>query len=185
MTISCNAVAWVWVWLWAFCCTSSLSPCFPVWSSLFSQIKAKKPKNSFRDLRIFRFFKITSCISVFQPIESLTYLWPTSTLWTSLRFRDMRLLGKIVLSFFKLFIKFFLFSNFEFCHGWFFFSFSSPHSYAHLDIPNPRYLGPAISSGAIYLASSYQNKLRVICCKGNLVQSQDGGDLQRNGSGRR
>ncbi|CAI5688425.1 unnamed protein product [Oreochromis niloticus] len=60
-----------------------------------------------------------------------------------------------------------------------------PHSYAHLDIPNPRYLGPAISSGAIYLASSYQNKLRVICCKGNLVQSQDGGDLQRNGSGRR
>ncbi|TNN32694.1 Citron Rho-interacting kinase [Liparis tanakae] len=35
-----------------------------------------------------------------------------------------------------------------------------PHSYAHLDIPNPRYLGPAISSGAIYLASSYQNKLR-------------------------
>ncbi|XP_056130330.1 citron Rho-interacting kinase [Lampris incognitus] len=60
-----------------------------------------------------------------------------------------------------------------------------PHSYAHLDIPNPRYLGPAISSGAIYLASSYQNKLRVICCKGNLAQSQDvGGDLQRNGSGR-
>lgn len=60
------------------------------------------------------------------------------------------------------------------------------HSYAHLDIPNPRYLGPAISSGAIYLASSYQNKLRVICCKGNLVQSQEGGgDLQRNGSGRR
>ncbi|XP_014903607.1 citron Rho-interacting kinase [Poecilia latipinna] len=58
------------------------------------------------------------------------------------------------------------------------------HSYAHLDIPNPRYLGPAISSGAIYLASSYQNKLRVICCKGNLVQSQEGGgDLQRNGSG--
>lgn len=64
-------------------------------------------------------------------------------------------------------------------------SVSRPHSYAHLDIPNPRYLGPAISSGAIYLASSYQNKLRVICCKGNLVQSQDGGDLQRNGSGRR
>ncbi|XP_053724608.1 citron rho-interacting kinase isoform X2 [Synchiropus splendidus] len=60
-----------------------------------------------------------------------------------------------------------------------------PHSYAHLDIPNPRYLGPAISSGAIYLASSYQNKLRVICCKGNLMQSQEGGgDLQRNGSGR-
>uniref|UniRef100_A0A667YDG1 Citron Rho-interacting kinase n=1 Tax=Myripristis murdjan TaxID=586833 RepID=A0A667YDG1_9TELE len=60
-----------------------------------------------------------------------------------------------------------------------------PHSYAHLDIPNPRYLGPAISSGAIYLASSYQNKLRVICCKGNLAQSQEaGGDLQRNGSGR-
>nr|XP_043879438.1 citron Rho-interacting kinase isoform X2 [Solea senegalensis] len=60
-----------------------------------------------------------------------------------------------------------------------------PHSYAHLDIPNPRYLGPAISSGAIYLASSYQNKLRVICCKGNLVQSQEGGgDLQRSSSGR-
>uniref|UniRef100_A0A8C7NW22 non-specific serine/threonine protein kinase n=1 Tax=Oncorhynchus mykiss TaxID=8022 RepID=A0A8C7NW22_ONCMY len=55
------------------------------------------------------------------------------------------------------------------------------HSYAHLDIPNPRYLGPAISSGAIYLASSYQNKLRVICCKGNLGQE---GELQRNGSGR-
>ena len=63
---------------------------------------------------------------------------------------------------------------------------SRPHSYAHLDIPNPRYLGPAISSGAIYLASSYQNKLRVICCKGNLTQSQEAGsDLQRNGSGRR
>lgn len=56
------------------------------------------------------------------------------------------------------------------------------HSYAHLDIPNPRYLGPAISSGAIYVASSYQNKLRVICCKGNLGQE---GELQRNGSGRR
>ncbi|KAK7916003.1 hypothetical protein WMY93_011764 [Mugilogobius chulae] len=56
-----------------------------------------------------------------------------------------------------------------------------PHSYAHLDIPNPRYLGPAISSGAVYLASSYQNKLRVICCKGNLVQGED---LQRQGSGR-
>ncbi|XP_077459516.1 citron rho-interacting kinase isoform X3 [Stigmatopora argus] len=59
------------------------------------------------------------------------------------------------------------------------------HLYAHLDIPNPRYLGPAISSGAIYLASSYQNKLRVICCKGNLIQNQDGGgDLQHCGSGR-
>uniref|UniRef100_A0AAZ3QKG0 Citron Rho-interacting kinase-like n=1 Tax=Oncorhynchus tshawytscha TaxID=74940 RepID=A0AAZ3QKG0_ONCTS len=45
-----------------------------------------------------------------------------------------------------------------------------PPVLAHLDIPNPRYLGPAISSGAIYLASSYQNKLRVICCKGNLVR---------------
>ncbi|KAF5929243.1 hypothetical protein HPG69_019264 [Diceros bicornis minor] len=41
---------------------------------------------------------------------------------------------------------------------------------AYLEIPNPRYLGPAISSGAIYLASSYQDKLRVICCKGNLVK---------------
>ncbi|XP_069380382.1 citron Rho-interacting kinase isoform X4 [Paralichthys olivaceus] len=38
-----------------------------------------------------------------------------------------------------------------------------PTVLAHLDIPSPRYLGPAISSGAIYLASSYQNKLRVIC----------------------
>uniref|UniRef100_A0A5F9D3Y5 Citron Rho-interacting kinase n=1 Tax=Oryctolagus cuniculus TaxID=9986 RepID=A0A5F9D3Y5_RABIT len=41
---------------------------------------------------------------------------------------------------------------------------------AYLEIPNPRYLGPAISSGAIYLASSYQDKVRVICCKGNLVK---------------
>ncbi|XP_053727536.1 citron Rho-interacting kinase isoform X3 [Synchiropus splendidus] len=53
---------------------------------------------------------------------------------------------------------------------------------AHLDIPNPRYLGPAISSGAIYLASSYQNKLRVICCKGSLVR--ESGELQRTGSSR-
>uniref|UniRef100_A0A8C9W3Q9 Citron rho-interacting serine/threonine kinase n=1 Tax=Scleropages formosus TaxID=113540 RepID=A0A8C9W3Q9_SCLFO len=45
-----------------------------------------------------------------------------------------------------------------------------PMAQVHLDVPNPRYLGPAISSGAIYLASSYQNKLRVICCKGNLVR---------------
>uniref|UniRef100_A0A673C9V6 Citron rho-interacting serine/threonine kinase b n=1 Tax=Sphaeramia orbicularis TaxID=375764 RepID=A0A673C9V6_9TELE len=45
-----------------------------------------------------------------------------------------------------------------------------PAVLAHLDIPNPRYLGPAISSGAIYLASSYQNKLRVICCKGSLIR---------------
>uniref|UniRef100_F6U368 Citron Rho-interacting kinase n=1 Tax=Monodelphis domestica TaxID=13616 RepID=F6U368_MONDO len=45
---------------------------------------------------------------------------------------------------------------------------------AHLEIPNPRYLGPAISSGAIYLASSYQDKLRVICCKGNLVKESSG-----------
>ncbi|MBN3306839.1 CTRO kinase, partial [Amia calva] len=55
-------------------------------------------------------------------------------------------------------------------------------AHAHLDIPNPRYLGPAISAGAIYLASSYQNKLRVICCKGNLVK--ESGELQRSGSNR-
>uniref|UniRef100_A0A8C5LL70 Citron Rho-interacting kinase n=1 Tax=Leptobrachium leishanense TaxID=445787 RepID=A0A8C5LL70_9ANUR len=48
----------------------------------------------------------------------------------------------------------------------------------HLDIPNPRYLGPAISSGAIYLASVYQDKLRVICCKGNLVKDPTN-DLHR------
>ncbi|XP_068166167.1 citron Rho-interacting kinase [Antennarius striatus] len=53
---------------------------------------------------------------------------------------------------------------------------------AHLDIPNPRYLGPAISSGAIYLASSYQNKLRVICCKGSLIR--ESGELQRTCSSR-
>lgn len=60
-----------------------------------------------------------------------------------------------------------------------------PHAYAHLDIPSPRYLGPAISSGAVYLASSYQNKLRVICCKGNLVQETSTSEPQRNGSTRR
>nr|XP_055054217.1 citron rho-interacting kinase isoform X5 [Misgurnus anguillicaudatus] len=59
-----------------------------------------------------------------------------------------------------------------------------PHAYAHLDIPNPRYLGPAISSGAVYLASSYQNKLRVICCKGNLTQDGSSAEPQRNGSTR-
>lgn len=53
---------------------------------------------------------------------------------------------------------------------------------AHLDIPSPRYLGPAISSGAVYLASSYQNKLRVICCKGSLIR--ESGELQRTGSSR-
>ncbi|KAK7933242.1 hypothetical protein WMY93_004138 [Mugilogobius chulae] len=58
----------------------------------------------------------------------------------------------------------------------------SPTVLAHLDIPNPRYLGPAISSGAVYLASSYQNKLRVICCKGSLVR--ESGELQRTGSSR-
>ncbi|XP_035377990.1 citron Rho-interacting kinase isoform X1 [Electrophorus electricus] len=57
-----------------------------------------------------------------------------------------------------------------------------PPAVAHLDIPNPRYLGPAISSGAIYLASSYQNKLRVICCKGHVVR--ESGELQRTGSSR-
>ncbi|KAL0979531.1 hypothetical protein UPYG_G00186240 [Umbra pygmaea] len=55
-----------------------------------------------------------------------------------------------------------------------------PPVLVHLDIPNPRYLGPAISSGAIYLASTYQNKLRVICCKGTLVR--ECGELQRTGS---
>ncbi|KAG1931692.1 citron Rho-interacting kinase [Pimephales promelas] len=60
-----------------------------------------------------------------------------------------------------------------------------PHAYAHLDIPSPRYLGPAISSGAVYLASSYQNKLRVICCKGNLSQEGSSAEPQRNGSTRR
>ncbi|XP_077016100.1 citron Rho-interacting kinase isoform X6 [Tamandua tetradactyla] len=49
---------------------------------------------------------------------------------------------------------------------------------AYLEIPNPRYLGPAISSGAIYLASSYQDKLRIICCKGNLVK-ESGTDHHR------
>ncbi|XP_059193727.1 citron Rho-interacting kinase isoform X2 [Centropristis striata] len=57
-----------------------------------------------------------------------------------------------------------------------------PTVLAHLDIPNPRHLGPAISSGAIYLASSYQNKLRVICCKGSLIR--ESGELQRTGSSR-
>ncbi|XP_076125913.1 citron Rho-interacting kinase [Alosa pseudoharengus] len=57
-----------------------------------------------------------------------------------------------------------------------------PSAWAHLDIPNPRYLGPAISSSAIYLASSYQNKLRVICCKGSLVR--ESGELHRTGSSR-
>uniref|UniRef100_A0A8C2RMJ4 Citron Rho-interacting kinase n=1 Tax=Capra hircus TaxID=9925 RepID=A0A8C2RMJ4_CAPHI len=52
---------------------------------------------------------------------------------------------------------------------------------AYLEIPNPRYLGPAISSGAIYLASSYQDKLRVICCKGNLVK-ETGTDHHRGPS---
>lgn len=52
---------------------------------------------------------------------------------------------------------------------------------AYLEIPNPRYLGPAISSGAIYLASSYQDKLRVICCKGNLVK-ESGTDHHRGPS---
>ncbi|XP_052411504.1 citron rho-interacting kinase isoform X11 [Carassius gibelio] len=60
-----------------------------------------------------------------------------------------------------------------------------PHAYAHLDIPNPRYLGPAISSGAVYLASSFQNKLRVICCKGNLSQETSSAEPQRNSSTRR
>uniref|UniRef100_A0A1A8I947 Citron (Rho-interacting, serine/threonine kinase 21) n=1 Tax=Nothobranchius kuhntae TaxID=321403 RepID=A0A1A8I947_NOTKU len=59
---------------------------------------------------------------------------------------------------------------------------ASPTVLAHLDLPNPRYLGPAISSGAIYLASSYQNKLRVICCKGSLIR--ESGELQRTGSSR-
>ncbi|XP_026099133.1 citron Rho-interacting kinase isoform X6 [Carassius auratus] len=59
-----------------------------------------------------------------------------------------------------------------------------PHAYAHLDIPNPRYLGPAISSGAVYLASSFQNKLRVICCKGNLSQETSSAEPQRNSSTR-
>ncbi|XP_077078475.1 citron rho-interacting kinase isoform X2 [Siphateles boraxobius] len=59
-----------------------------------------------------------------------------------------------------------------------------PHAYAHLDIPSPRHLGPAISSGAVYLASSYQNKLRVICCKGNLSQEGSSAEPQRNGSTR-
>ncbi|XP_027023180.1 citron Rho-interacting kinase isoform X2 [Tachysurus fulvidraco] len=57
-----------------------------------------------------------------------------------------------------------------------------PPALVHLDVPNPRYLGPAISSGAIYLASSYQNKLRVICCKGHVVR--ESGELQRTGSNR-
>ncbi|KAG7283577.1 hypothetical protein CRUP_026504, partial [Coryphaenoides rupestris] len=57
---------------------------------------------------------------------------------------------------------------------------SGPLVLAHLDLPNPRYLGPAISSGAIYLASSYQNKLRVICCKGSLIR--ESGELQRSAS---
>ncbi|XP_038137926.1 LOW QUALITY PROTEIN: citron Rho-interacting kinase [Cyprinodon tularosa] len=59
---------------------------------------------------------------------------------------------------------------------------AGPAVLAHLDIPNPRYLGPAISSGAIYLASSYQSKLRVICCKGSLIR--ESGELQRTGSSR-
>ncbi|NWS42554.1 CTRO kinase, partial [Probosciger aterrimus] len=56
---------------------------------------------------------------------------------------------------------------------------------AHLEIPNPRHLGPAISSGAIYLASSYQDKLRVICCKGNLVKETNNEQHHRGSSATR
>uniref|UniRef100_UPI00358F69EE citron Rho-interacting kinase isoform X2 n=1 Tax=Myxine glutinosa TaxID=7769 RepID=UPI00358F69EE len=42
-----------------------------------------------------------------------------------------------------------------------------------LGLPSPRYLGPAVSPGAIYMASSYQNKLRIVCCKGNLIREGD------------
>uniref|UniRef100_A0A8C8AVF4 Citron Rho-interacting kinase n=1 Tax=Otus sunia TaxID=257818 RepID=A0A8C8AVF4_9STRI len=60
-----------------------------------------------------------------------------------------------------------------------------PCGTAHLEIPNPRYLGPAISSGAIYLASSYQDKLRVICCKGNLVKETNNEQHHRGSSATR
>lgn len=115
-----------------------------------------------------------------QPTESPTYLSPTSTLWTSSRFRVMLLWGEthrlLHTKFAKLtFCLLAIFPHITVCA-------SSPTVLAHLDIPNPRYLGPAISSGAIYLASSYQNKLRVICCKGSLIR--ESGDLQRTGSSR-
>lgn len=38
---------------------------------------------------------------VFQPIENLTCLWPTSTLWMLLKFWDMLLWGKFAFCFFS------------------------------------------------------------------------------------
>lgn len=118
--------------------------------------------------------------SLMQPTESPTCLSPTSTLWMSLRFRVTLLWGKTdQLPWTQIWKTLILIVSYIFhisvCT-------SSPTVLAHLDIPNPRYLGPAISSGAIYLASSYQNKLRVICCKGSLIR--ESGELQRTGSSR-
>lgn len=133
-----------------------------------------------------RFWKWNWCHvdSSQQRTESRICLWPTSTLWMWLRFRVTQHSGKTSLCF--------LFDSLFCCDethtewmNWVFLCVFSPHAYAHLDIPNPRYLGPAISSGAVYLASSYQNKLRVICCKGNLAQDGWSADSQRNGSTRR
>lgn len=114
-----------------------------------------------------------------QLTESHIYLSPTSTLWMWWRFRDTPLWGetsqrsRIHVHMLSLFLGDFTVTTL---------SVSSPTVLAQLDIPNPRYLGPAISSGAIYLASSYQNKLRVICCKGSLIK--ESGELQRSGSSR-
>lgn len=125
--------------------------------------------------------KLTAVSLCLQPTESPIYLLPTSTPWMSSRSRATPPWGKTGTEETKhenlgaLLLCYFIFTPLFVCPG-------RATVLAHLDIPNPRYLGPAISSGAIYLASSYQNKLRVICCKGSLIR--ESGELQRTSSSR-
>ena len=54
-----------------------------------------------------------------------------------------------------------------------FFHPHSPSTHTFLDVPSPRCVGPALTSGAIYLASHHDRIVELICLQGNVGSNQD------------
>ncbi|XP_071962561.1 citron rho-interacting kinase-like [Antedon mediterranea] len=49
----------------------------------------------------------------------------------------------------------------------------SPGDQTFLSLPTPRYVGPALSKGAIYLATTRDKKIELVCLKGNLQKARE------------
>ena len=45
-----------------------------------------------------------------------------------------------------------------------------------LNLPGPRHLGPALASGAVYIASLHDSATEIVCFRGNMADSRDHDD---------